>query len=115
MIIQRVLIGHGGNHGKLFSCATHGHRHRGFARGGKASAAHIGIDQRRFISPMDFGAFLPGALLNPWIFAFEPPLHSLWVLFVGALDRLLRSEAPACKVFVHTANVQLASCRIPVR
>ena len=35
------MIGHGGNHGKLFPGAPYGHRHRGLARRGKAYLAGI--------------------------------------------------------------------------
>jgi|GEM_PF-4295891 len=64
-----ALIGHGGNHGKLFPGAPYGHRHRGLARRGKASTAHIGIDQRRFISA-------PSCLARCSIPGYSPSSHA---------------------------------------
>ena len=56
---------------------------------------------------MNFGAFFPGALLNPGIFAFKPCLYRRRALFISPLDRLLWGEASACQILAYAANMQL--------
>ncbi len=99
-------IGHGGDHGELLSCAAHGHRDRGLACGREASATHIGVDQRRLVTPVKLCALMSGAFSNARVFPFKPRLNRRRTLFISAPDRLLRGETPARQVFADAANLQ---------
>jgi hypothetical protein len=56
-----ALVGHRGHHGEFLPGASYSHGDRCVARWRKASAAHIGVDQIRLVSPVNLGPFSPGA------------------------------------------------------
>ena len=86
-------MGDGGDHRQFLARAAYRKGHRRFAHRGVAAAAHIGIDDRRFIAPVNLRAFGFGTLLNLGVLLIQPILNGLGTLLVSLLDRLLRGES----------------------
>src|SRR4249920_3129932 len=72
-----------------------------------AAPAHVRVDQRRLVAPLNLAAFGLGARRDRRIFFVDPLLHGLRSLLVGALDRLLRREAPAFEIIADGAHLEL--------
>lgn len=102
-----ALVGDDGDHGEFLACAAHCQGHGCFSCQCIASAAYVCVSQGRLVTPVDFGTFVLGALLDTGVLALQPSLHSLRVLFEGALDGALRGEAQAGEVFAYAAHLQL--------
>ena len=60
---------------------------------------------------MNLRPFSAGALLDGRVLTLPPVLYRFRALLVGALDRLLRREAPPCEGLADAAHLQLdAEC-----
>ena len=68
--------------------------------------AHVVAAQAGLVGPVDLGPFGLGAALNLWVLLVKPAAHGRRLLFVGALNRFLRREAPAAKVQAHALQRQ---------
>jgi len=101
------LVGHSGNHRQLLSGATDDKGDGGLAGRRIAAAPDIGIDQGRFVTPVDFSPFGFGALLDFRVLLIKPGLYCFRALLIGAAEWLLGCEAPAGQVFADRTDMQL--------
>ncbi len=67
------------------ACATYRQRHGGFACGRITTTAHIRVDQRRFVAPMDFCALFFCLGLDCGIVLIEPDFDGFGTLFYAFL------------------------------
>src|SRR5699024_8778123 len=102
-----ALVVDGGEHRQLLAGAANDPSDWRFALRGIAATADIGVDQSSLVAPVDFGPFSLGPPGNGRIVFLQPLFHGRRRLLVGALDRLLRSEAPTSEVFANRCHVQL--------
>src|SRR5487761_2209722 len=79
---------------------------RSFAPWGISSAAHVVATQTPLIAPMHLSPFGLRSGGDVRVVLIQPFLHRGGRLFVGPLQRLLRSEAPACQVQPHRTDRQ---------
>ena len=101
------FVGDRGNHRQLLPGTAYREGDRGLSCGSVAATTDVGVDQGRFVAPVNLAAFGLGALLDLRVCLIKPGLYRFRSLLIGLLDRLLRGEAPARQVVTHSANREL--------